>query len=110
MQDPYAALGVTRNATEEEIRQAFRKLALKYHPDRNPGNAEAEGKFKEVAEAYEILSDPEKLRQFEQAQGKRRIPPYEGFEYEGLFRKMSSAFDQWSELKPKKTSRKKKEP
>lgn len=58
--DYYEILGVDRNATEEEIKKAFRRLALQYHPDRNPGNKEAEEKFKEIAEAYEVLSSPEK--------------------------------------------------
>jgi len=58
--DYYAILGVPRNATQEEIKRAYRRLALKYHPDRNPGNKEAEEKFKEISEAYQVLSDPEK--------------------------------------------------
>lgn len=57
--DYYEVLGVGRNATEQEIKQAYRRLALKYHPDRNPGNKEAEEKFKEIAEAYQVLSSPE---------------------------------------------------
>ncbi|HDL79044.1 MAG TPA: molecular chaperone DnaJ, partial [Bacteroidetes bacterium] len=58
--DYYEVLGVSRKATAEEIKKAYRKLAMKYHPDRNPGNEEAEGKFKEAAEAYEILNNEEK--------------------------------------------------
>lgn len=60
--DYYEILGVPRNATQEEIKKAYRNLALKYHPDRNPGDKEAEEKFKEAAEAYSVLGDPEKRR------------------------------------------------
>src|ERR1700741_2238757 len=58
--DYYEVLGVPRSATEEEIKKNYRKLALQYHPDRNPNNSEAEEKFKEAAEAYSVLSDPQK--------------------------------------------------
>jgi curved DNA-binding protein len=64
--DYYKILGVERNATEAELKSAFRKLALQYHPDRNPGNKQAEEKFKEINEAYEVLSDPEKRARYEQ--------------------------------------------
>ena len=64
--DYYEVLGVNRNATEAEIKKAYRKLAMQYHPDRNPGDKEAEEKFKEAAEAYEVLSDPEKRRRYDQ--------------------------------------------
>jgi molecular chaperone DnaJ len=59
-QDYYELLGVSRNATEDEIKKNYRKLALQYHPDRNPDNPEAEEKFKQAAEAYEVLQDAEK--------------------------------------------------
>ena len=62
MSDPYSVLGVAKTATDDEIRKAFRKLAKKHHPDLNPGNKEAEAKFKEISQANEILSDPEKRR------------------------------------------------
>lgn len=64
--DYYEVLGVARTATEDEIKRAYRQLALKYHPDRNPGNAEAEGKFKEATEAYEVLKDSAKRQQYDQ--------------------------------------------
>lgn len=64
--DFYEILGVSRTATQEEIKNAYRKLALKYHPDRNPNNKEAEDKFKEAAAAYEVLSDPDKRKKYDQ--------------------------------------------
>lgn len=64
--DYYKILGVDKNATQDEIKKAFRKLAVKYHPDKNEGNKEAEAKFKEINEANEVLSDPEKRKKYDE--------------------------------------------
>lgn len=64
--DYYEVLEVSKSASVDEIKKAYRKLAIKYHPDRNPGDAEAEAKFKEAAEAYDVLHDPQKRQQYDQ--------------------------------------------
>ncbi|MBR7125104.1 MAG: molecular chaperone DnaJ [Prevotella sp.] len=64
--DYYEVLGVDKNATEDQIKKAYRKIAIKYHPDRNPGDKNAEEKFKEAAEAYDVLHDPQKRQQYDQ--------------------------------------------
>ena len=87
--DYYEVLGVDKNASEAEIKRAYRKVAKKYHPDMNPGDKEAEEKFKEAAEAYEVLSDPEKKSKYDQfghaafEQGGGGAGGFGGFDYGG---------------------------
>src|SRR6266513_5768980 len=64
--DYYEILGVGKTAAADEIKKAYRKVAMQYHPDRNPGDKAAEEKFKEAAEAYEVLSDPDKKKRYDQ--------------------------------------------
>ena len=66
MDDPYKVLGVSPDASDEEVKRAYRALAKKYHPDMNPGDKEAEAKFKEATEAYSVLSDAEKRKMYDQ--------------------------------------------
>src|SRR5207302_8990560 len=64
--DYYATLGVNKTSTEKEIKQAYRKLARKHHPDVNPGDKTAESRFKDINEAYEVLGDPEKRKKYDE--------------------------------------------
>src|SRR5919108_5043966 len=72
--DYYKTLGVGKNASEEEIKKAYRKLARKYHPDRNDGDKKAEERFKEISQAHDVLSDPEKRKAYDRGTG-----PFGGF-------------------------------
>jgi len=65
-QDYYEVLGVPRTATEDDIKKAYRKLARKFHPDVNPGDTTAEEQFKDIGEAYAVLSDPDKRKRYDQ--------------------------------------------
>ena len=83
--DYYDILGVKKNATEDELKKAYRNLAKKYHPDKNKGNKEAENKFKEISEAYAVLSDKEKREQYDrlgsEAFGAGGQNPFAGFDF-----------------------------
>jgi len=89
--DYYDTLGVSKNASDEEIKKAYRKLAMKYHPDRNPNKKEAEERFKELNEAYAVLSDQKKRKQYDTygAEGfHQRFSQediFRGFDFEDIF-------------------------
>ena len=86
--DYYEVLGVNRDASEDDLKKAYRRLAMKYHPDRNPDDADAEEKFKEASEAYEVLTDAEKRQAYDQF-GHAGVDPSQGggpgFGFEGNF-------------------------
>ena len=86
-QDYYELLGVSKNADANEIKKAYRKLAMELHPDRNPGDKRAEDKFKQISEAYEVLSDPQKKQRYDQF-GKSGLRGgaggFSGFDFSGF--------------------------
>lgn len=87
MKKYYEILGVDKNATDAEIKSAYRKLAKKYHPDTNPDNLEAARKFKEISEAYEVLKDPEKRRNYD-SYGEENKPVWENVDWFDIFSDM----------------------
>lgn len=93
--DYYETLGVNRSASEQDIKKAYRKLAMKYHPDRNPDNKEAEQKFKEAAEAYEVLSDKDKRKKYDQF-GHSGVEGTSGFSSQDT--NMEDIFEQFGDI------------
>ena len=88
--DYYELLGVAKNASAEDIKKAYRKLAMQYHPDRNPGNHEAEHKFKEISEAYQVLCDDQRRAAYDRyghAAFEQAAAVSAGFEFGAGFRR-----------------------
>src|SRR5512143_2887319 len=88
--DYYKILGVERSANADDVRKAYRKLAMQYHPDRNPDNPQAEEKFKEINEAYQVLSDSQKRARYDQlgesyTEWQQRGAPSGGFQWDDWF-------------------------
>ncbi|MDZ7724531.1 MAG: DnaJ domain-containing protein [candidate division KSB1 bacterium] len=93
----YEILGVQRDASANEIKKAYRSLAMKYHPDKNPGNKEAEENFKKVGEAYSVLSDPQKRAQYDRF-GKAGAGQRPGGGFGGFGQDFSDPFDLFREV------------
>ena len=102
--DYYQILGVSRDASADEIKKAYRKLALKYHPDKNKGNKEAEERFKEINEAYAVLSDPEKRKQYDtfgSAEFHKRYSEediFSNFDFSSIFRDLGIGGDGFTRI------------
>ena len=92
--DYYEVLGIAKNATPEEVKKAYRKVAIQFHPDKNPGDKQAEEKFKEAAEAYEVLSDADKRAQYDRFGHSR--PGQGGFS--GHSMNMEDIFSQFGDI------------
>lgn len=93
--DYYKILGVAENASDDEIKKVYRKLAVKYHPDKNPGSKEAETKFKDISAAYYVLSDPKRRKEYDQIRkfggaGASNFAGAQGFNFEDLLRQFGS--------------------
>jgi curved DNA-binding protein len=104
--DYYQVLGLHRDASEDEIKRAYRKLALKVHPDHHPDDSESEEKFKEINEAYAVLSDPEKRREFNRfgyagfKQRYTREDVFRDFNFEEILRGLGSEFERFAFRRP----------
>lgn len=91
--DYYAILGVTKEASQDDIKKAYRKLAIKYHPDRNPNNKEAEEKFKEIAEAYSVLSDEKKRSEYDNPSSAFNGPDFGSMNMDDILRQFGFGMD-----------------
>src|SRR6188768_3480922 len=96
--DYYEILGVSKSASQDEIKKAYRKVAMQYHPDRNPGDKPSEEKFKEAAEAYEILSDPDKKAQYDRFGHSAFAPGRGGGGFSGGGMNMDDIFSQFGDI------------